>query len=98
MLRSSMAGRKFCKVMVAPVRLVCYLIRLMPTHKRLSRLLPYFIVVDIDHFISRPALCLPRALIAQTHHRTHHEQLNSQLTRETQRNIVYLVVSKDVFQ
>jgi hypothetical protein len=93
-----MAGRKFYIVMVAPEGLVCYLVRLMPTHDRLWRLLPCFIVVDIDHFISRPVLCLPRALIARTIHYTHHEQLHSQLTQEIPWNIIYLVVSKDRFQ
>jgi hypothetical protein len=94
----TMAGRKFYKVMVTPVGLVCYLIRLMPTQDRLSHLLPCFIVVDMDHFISHPVLCLPRALIARTINQTHHERSHSQFTRETQLNIFYLVVSKDRFQ
>jgi hypothetical protein len=63
----------------------------MPTHVCLSYLLPCFVVVDIDHIVSHPALCLLHALIAQkNYYQVHHEQSHSQLTRETHSRIFNL--------
>ena len=63
-----MAGRKFCAIRVASVRLVCYLFSFVPTPMCLTRQSPHIVVVNIDNPISPVPLCLPRALIAQKHH------------------------------